>query len=115
MAGPQARRNASPPAGKDELAGDVPGVPIKGSGTHTLTLAAFRAPTLAPAPVPGPLGRYTDENLQRATKLALDSFVRGQEHGQIQANTAPRERPLKAWFPDLYYRNSHLDCYCFCQ
>lgn len=27
----------------------------------------------------------------------------------------PRKRPLKAWFPDLYYGNSHLDCYRFCQ
>ena len=25
------------------------------------------------------------------------------------------EQPLKAWFPDLYYRNSHLDYYCFYQ
>ena len=27
----------------------------------------------------------------------------------------PRERPLKAWFPDIYYHNSHMDCYRFCQ
>ena len=26
-----------------------------------------------------------------------------------------REQPLKARFPDLYYGNSHLDCYRFCQ
>ena len=81
MAGPRARRNAPPPAGEDELAGDVPGAPTEGSGTHTPTPAASRAPTPAPAPAPGPPGRYTDEDLQRATKLALDSFVRGQEHG----------------------------------
>ena len=56
-----------------------------------------------------------DENLQRAIKLALDSFVKGQEHGQIQANIAPQERPIKAQFSDLYYGNSHFDCYRFCQ
>lgn len=27
----------------------------------------------------------------------------------------PREQPLKARFPDLYYGNSHMDCYRFCQ
>ena len=48
-------------------------------------------------------------------KLALELFVKGQEHGQLQANSASCEQPLKAWFPDLYYGNFHLDCYCFCQ
>ena len=37
--------------------------------------------TSAPAFIPGLPGRYTDENLQKATKLALKSFVKGQEHG----------------------------------
>ena len=31
----------------------------------------------------------------------------------IQAE--PWEQPLKAQFPDLYYKNSYLDCYHFCQ
>ena len=26
-----------------------------------------------------------------------------------------QEQPLKARFPNLYYGNSHLDCYRFCQ
>ena len=112
MAGPRTCRNAS-------------GAPTDDSGTPKPTPAVSRvstpapaqAPafTSAPASVPGPPGRYTDEDLQKATKLALELFVKGQEYGQLQASSAPREQPLKARFPDLYYGNSHLDCYRFCQ
>ena len=79
MAGPKTQCNL-PPAGKDELAG---GAPSKGSGTSTPTSAAFRAltPALAPASALSPPGKYTDKDLQRATKLALESFVWGQKHG----------------------------------
>ena len=56
-----------------------------------------------------------DKDLQKATKLALELFVKGQEYGQLQASSVLRKQPLKARFPDLYYRNSHLDCYRFCQ
>ena len=44
-----------------------------------------------PASVPGLLGRYTDEYLQRVTKLALELLVKGQEHDQLQASSVPRE------------------------
>ena len=90
MAGPRIHRNAG-------------GAPTNDSGTPVPTPAVSRASTSAPAPasVPGPPGRYTDEDLQRATKLALESFVKGQEHGQLQASSVPREQPLKARFPDL--------------
>ena len=57
----------------------------------------------------------TDVDLQRATRLALESFVKGQEHGQLQANSAPRDRPLKARNPDLYYGSSHIERYYFCR
>ena len=98
MAGPRTRRNAG-------------GAPTDDSGTPEPTPAVSRTP--APASVPGPPGRYTDEDLQRATKLAIESFVKGQEHGQLQASTAPRDRPLKARNPDLYYESSHMECYYF--
>ena len=98
---------------------EAPGALTDGNGTPVSTLAISCAPTPAPAQTlalaPGPLGWYTDENLQRTTKLALESFVQGQKHSQLQANSASRERPLKPQFPDLYYGNSYLDCYCFCQ
>ena len=117
MAGPRTRRNP-PLGGKDELAG----APTEGNSTpavsHTPTPAPAQALALTPAPapasVPGPLGRYTDEDLQRATKLALELFVKGQEHGQLQASTAPRNCPLKARNPDLYYKSLHIKCYYFC-
>ena len=101
MAGPGICRN--PLRGnKDELAG---GVPTDVSGTLVPTPAVSQASTLASASAPGPSERYTDEDLQRAIKLALELFVKGQEHGQLQANSTPCEQPLKAWFPDLYYKN----------
>ena len=113
MVGPRTRRNP-PPAGKSELAG---GTPSKGSGTPTPTPATSRAPTpaSAPASASGALGKYTDENLQRATKLALELFVWGQEHGHLQANSAPCNRPLKARNPNLYYGHLHMECYYFCR
>ena len=97
------------------------GASTNNSGTPEPIPAVFCAPTsapaqaLAPAPasVSGPLGRYMDEDLQRATKLALQLFVKGQEHGQT--NSAPRDRALKAQNPDLYYRSLHIECYYFCR
>lgn len=78
MAGPRTRRsprNNPPLTGEDELAGDAPEAPTKGSSTPT------SAPAQVPTSVPGPTGMYTDVDLQRATRLALESFVKGQEHG----------------------------------
>ena len=116
MAGLRTRRNPSP-GSKDELAG----APIEGNSIPAISRTPTSAPaqaldlTLAPvlASVPGPPGRYIDEDLQRATKLALKSFVKGQKHGQ--ANSASRDRALKARNPDLYYGSLHMKCYYFCQ
>ena len=92
MAGLYTRCNFSL-GGKDKLA--------KAFIKRNSTPAVFRAPTPVPAQAPaptlaptsasGPPGRYTDEDLQRATKLALELFVKGQEHGQPQANSTPSE------------------------
>lgn len=68
---------------------------------------------LAPAEGAPALDKYTDEDLQRITKLCMDSLLQGQ--GQSQANQKPQERPFKARFPDLYFGKSHMDCYHFCQ
>ena len=80
MARPCTRRNAGRASTND-------------SGTPEPIAAVFRAfipaPAQAPAPTPvpasaaGPSGRYTDKDLQRATQLALELFVKGQEHGQL--------------------------------
>ena len=113
MACPRTRCNP-PPAGKDELARRTL---FEGSGIPTPTPAASRAPTPAhtqdPIPVPGLPDMYTNIDLQRATSLALELFVKGQEHGQ--ANSASRKRAFKARNFDLYYRNLHMECYYFCQ
>ena len=103
------------PSSKDKFAGGPPGAPTKGSNTPTPSPPVSRAQTPADAPAPTPAppsGTYTDVDLQRATKLALESFVQGQAHAQ---GSEPREKPLKARFPDLYWGNSHQDCYRFCQ
>lgn len=105
----------------DELDDGPPGASTESSGSMAPTSqVSSRAPTLGPTPAPNTsVGRYTDEDLQKATKLALESFLQGQEHAQRQAGfqvpAEPRERPLKARFPDLYFGNSHLDRYRFCQ
>ena len=45
--------------------------------------APAQALILALAPAAGPLGRYMNKNLQKAAKLALELFVKGQEHSQL--------------------------------
>ena len=112
------RRN-SPLGSENELARGPPGAPTKGSNTPTPSPPVSRAqtPADAPAPTPAPSrDTYTDVDLQRATKLALGSFIQGQAHAQESASAAwdeASDRPLKARNPDLYYRSSHMECYHF--
>ena len=91
------------------------GASTNNSGIPEPTAAVSCAPILAPACAPDLSGRYTDEEIQKTTKLALELLVKGQKHDQLQANAASRKQPLKSRFPDLYYRNSYLDYYCSCQ
>ena len=109
MAGPRTRhspRRNPPPGGEDELTGGPPRAPTKDNNTPTpsppgsqaQTLVDAPAPTPAPTPAP-PRGIYTDVDLKRATKLALESFVQVQAHAQ---RSKPQEKSLKARFPDLY-------------
>ena len=67
------------------------------SAIFVLTSAVSYTSTsaLAPTSVPGPPEKYMYKNLKKAIKLALELFVKGQEHRQLQANTAPCEQPLK--------------------
>ena len=111
-----------PPIGEDELAGVAPVAALTNdSGTFSHTPAVSYIPTFAPAPPLAPaelVAKYTNADLQRATKLVLKLFGEGQQQAQIQMAPPalePQERPLKPWFPDLYYSNSHIDCYRFCQ
>ena len=43
----------------------------------------------------------------------MESFLQAQANRLEQQG--PRERPLKARFPDLYFGKSHMECYYFCQ
>ena len=78
MAGPHTRCNAG-------------GAPSNGNGISEPTPAVSCAPTPASASAPAPPGRYTYEDLQRATKLALKLFFKGQEHGQLQASSEAKD------------------------
>ena len=81
MAGPHAQQSPcwnSPPTGEDELARDAPGAPTNDSGTPSHTLAVWRIPTPALAPLSAPaelVAKYTNVNLQRASKLALELCI----------------------------------------
>ena len=108
-------RPNSPPDGEDILAGGSSGAATEGSNTPTPSSPVSRAqtPANAPAPTPAPpKGTYTDVDLWRATKLTPESFIQGQAHAY---GSEPREKLLKACFSDLYWGNSHQDCYRFCQ
>ena len=83
---------------------NVSGVFINDSGIFiytsvvscTLPFAPAWTPALAQAPaftfafvsVLDSLVRYIDKDLQRASKLALELFVKGKENGQLYANSA---------------------------
>ena len=59
------------------------GASTNSSDTLKPTPAVYHTPTLALASASGLPERYTDKDLQRATKLALELFVKDQEHGQL--------------------------------
>lgn len=120
MAGPRICRNLTS-VKKDKLAG---GVFTKGSNTPTPFLAISHAQTPALAQAlsltqalafaPGLSDMYTNIDLQKIIHLAQELFIKGQEHGQLQANSTPRDCPLNAKIPNLYYGSLHMECYYFC-
>ena len=74
------------------------------TSTSSIKSALSQAPASALAPA-----LYTQEDLQRITKLCIDLFLQGNRQ------EGPREGQLKAQFPELYYGKSHIECYYFCQ
>ena len=114
----------NPHDGKDELAGRTP---TKGSDRRTSAPAASRASTPAVAPVVALLVasgsanssvvRYLEDDLQRILRTVLDSRPLAPVPAPAAAlhYEGPRERPLKAWFPDIYWGKTHLECYNFFQ
>ena len=126
MAWSSARRSLcqNPHDGKNELGG---GTPTKGSNRHTLAPTATRAPTPVAALVIALLAasgfadssvvRYLEDDLQRILRIVLDSRPLAPVPAPAAAlhYEGPRERPLKAWFPDIYWGKTHLECYNFFQ
>ena len=112
----------NPHDGKDKLAG---GTPIEGNDHRTPVPVPSRAPTPAVASVVAPLVasdsadssvvKYSEDDLQQILKTFLDS----RPLASVPAPAAalhyedPRERPLKARFPDIYQGKTHLECYNF--
>lgn len=110
---------------EDELAG---GALTNGSGTLAPTPTVLHAPTPdfaptqgpAPVPAPGPtlmVVLTSHKELYQQLMKTYAATVKLSEQNQTTENqdTGPREQPFKARFPDLYFANSHMDCYRFCQ
>ena len=81
------------------------------------------APTDAPEPTPGPAASASPASTEELFKLFMRTYMDTvKNQAQVQAPVQvpappvePKEQPLKARFPDLYFGKSHLDCYRFCQ
>ena len=116
---------------KDELAG---GTTIKDNNCCTSAPAVTRALTLTIAPVVAPLTisgfadssvvRYLKDDLQQIVKTILEAKpLLLQAFAPVPASVvaaAPHyegscERPLKPWFPDIYWGKIYLGCYNFFQ
>ena len=112
--------------GKDELAGKTP---TKSNNRCTPAPAAIYASTPAVALVVAPLVAsssanssvvgYLKDDLQQIFRTVLDFKPLAPVPALVVAAAphyeSPRERPLKAWFPDIYWDKTHLKCYNFFQ
>ena len=94
---------------KDELAGGLPGAPTKDNNTPTLSSAVSRAQTPVPPFNKGLFQQFMKDYLENQNQN------QNQASPSIPIQVELWEQPLKAQFPNLYYENFHLDCYCFCQ
>ena len=94
-------RHNPPPGAEDELVGDPPGAPNKGSNTPTHFPGVSWAPTL--------VSPSTNELFKQFMKAYLKS-----NQGPSQP-PEERKQPLKAKVSDVYYGKLHIDCYHFCQ
>ena len=104
------RRNPLP-SSKNELARGLSEALIKGSNTSTLFSPDSWAQTFALALPLAPASSFTKKLYQPLLKTYIATVK------LLEQNHEPGccKEPFKAWFPDLYYRNLHMNCYCFCQ
>ena len=112
--------------GKDKLTGRIS---TKGNKPWTLASAAIHAPTPTAASIVALLAasgfadssmvRYSEDEPQQIFRAVLD-FRPLAPFPTLGVTTAPhskkpRERLLKAWFPDIYWGKTHLEYYNFFQ
>lgn len=95
-----------PPIIKDKLFKSTLKALIKGSNKFTVISNTFCILILAF--VLDLLSIYIDVDLQRIIKLVLEFFI--QRHKYDQVNLASHNRPFKAKKPNLYYKNSYMEC-----
>lgn len=117
------RRNPPTDSADNKLADAPPRAPTKSSGSPAPTSQApSYAPTLGPAlalalgPAPIVAPTSTKELCQQLMKTYA-ATVKLLEQNQAGAGQVlgPRERSLKARFPETYSSNSDMECYKFCQ
>ena len=104
--GSRSRRNVPP----STVGPSEPEQPVSPEGTPATSGAG---PSDAPVLPSVPTTASTNGLFQQFMKAYLENQNQALPPAPIQAEF--REQPLKARFPDLYYGNSHLDCYRFCQ
>ena len=128
MARSSARCNPcqNPHNGKDELAGGTLTKDIDRCAPVPTTTRAFTpaialviALFVASGSADFSVVRYLADELQRILKTVLDFRPPASVLALVVAATphykGPRKRPLKAWFPDIYWDKTHLKCYKFFQ
>ena len=114
----------NPHDGKDELAS---GTSTEGSNRCTPISAATHAPTPAITPIitlliasgsaDSSVVRYSENNLQQILSTVLDFGPSAPVLVPVVATAlhyeGPREWSLKAWFPNIYWGKTYLECYNF--
>ena len=95
-------------AGKDELTGAAL---IKDNGTPIPTPVESRTPTLTPTTTAAAAASLDNKLFKQFMKTYLEVQV------PVRTEVDPEscKQSLKAWFPNLYYGNLHIDCYQFWQ
>ena len=108
---------------KNELAGAALGpAPTEGSDTSTPAPVMSRVPIFAlpDASVAAPslalaLTATTPSSDNELFKQFIKAYLKAQVPGQTKVDRKPRKQAFKAQFPNLYYGNSPMDYYQFCQ
>lgn len=110
-----------PNPGDNELGGNPSKATIESSCSPVLT---SRDSSLEPTPAHAPASAVPSTNDELFKKF-MEAYLaaQGQPPAPIPSSTPapapapfePCERLLKARFPELYFDNSHTDCYNFCQ